>query len=101
MAAIPKSPSSESARAARRVRSLMTRIPSRCGWAGAAADLRTRPGGVRTRHGRTVDTPLLGVTMRILESGGGLATHVGWAQPEMGGRRRDPEGFVLHPSCWG
>src|SRR5439155_19240517 len=39
---------------------------------------RTRPGGVPTRHGRTVDTPLLGVTMRILESRGGLATHVGW-----------------------
>src|SRR5690606_10235884 len=53
------------------------------------------PAYVRTGHGRTVGPPILGVTMRILENRGGLAPHVGRAQPEMGGRRHDPGGPSL------
>lgn len=59
------------------------------------------PACVRTGLRSAVDTPLLGVAMRITESRGDLSPHASKAQPEMGGLCCDPERFVTYPCYWG
>ena len=65
---------------------------------GAAADRGRGPPGVRTRHGRTIGTPLLGIIMRIWRVEAGLAPHVG-VQPETA-RRRDRGDLEGSPSSY-